>query len=96
MSKPTIKETLKSETSELVDRLRKERDEMKLQSHLLKAELKDEWQDIEGKWEKLERRLAEARHEAHESAEEIGAAIHLVVEEISNAYQRLRNRTNSN
>jgi cysteinyl-tRNA synthetase len=75
---------------QLVDRLRTERDELRVRAHLLKAELRDEWDVVEAKWEKLEPKLERLRDGAKESAGDVGAAISQLGEEIAHTYRRLR------
>ena len=74
----------------LVDELKQQRDELLLKIHLAKAEAKDEWEELEDKWQNLQQRLPEAHKTASESADNIGAALGLVAEEIGKAYKRLR------
>lgn len=74
----------------LVARLRQERDELRVRAHLLKAELRDEWDEAEQKWEHVESRLEHLGKGAKDSTEDIGAAISQVGEEIARAYRRMR------
>lgn len=75
---------------DLAARLRQERDELRVRAHLLKAELRDEWNDLERRWNHLEPRLERLREGARESAEDIGAAVQQLGEELVHAYRRLR------
>ena len=74
----------------LVKSLKTERDELRVQMHLLKAEAKDEWEEVEGHWVQLEGKLKKVGKGASESGEEIAAAGKQLAEEIGNAYQRIR------
>lgn len=85
-----MSDDLKDKAEQLVGRLRQERDELRVRAHLLKAELLDEWQEVESKWEHVELRLEHLRDGAKDSAEDIGAALSQVGEEITRAYRRLR------
>lgn len=81
----------KSESVEkLFAGLKEQRDELRLQMHLAKADLKEEWEGLERKWEHVESRLDAAGHEAKESAEDVGAALAQVGEEIGQAYKRIK------
>jgi len=80
----------RSDFDRLVDELETQRDELLLKIHLAKAEAKDEWEELESKWQNLQERLPEVRNAASESADDIGAALGLVGEEIGKAYKRLR------
>ncbi len=44
---------LKEELSEIKQRLATERDELRLKAHLFSAEVGEEWEDIEKKWDKF-------------------------------------------
>lgn len=76
--------------NKMVERLRQERDELRVRAHLLKAELRDEWDEVEGKWEHVESRLEHLAKNAKDSGEDIGAALSQVGEEIARAYRRMR------
>jgi len=71
--------------------LRQQRDELRLQMHLAKAEAREEWEELEKKWQHLETRLERAAGEAKASAENIGAAMETVTDELGAAYRRIRN-----
>jgi hypothetical protein len=77
---------------QVLDKLRQERDEIRLKLHLGKAELKDEWEALEKKWEHLETRMAEAAEGARETSREVGATFGVLSEEIGQAYRRIRAR----
>lgn len=81
-----------SRRREIMDKLRQERDELKLKAHLGKAELKDEWEALERKWERLEGRMEGAAEEAREASHEVGAAFGVLAEELGEAYRRIRAR----
>ncbi len=74
----------------VIETLKTERDELKLQAHLLKAEAKDEWHKLEKEWDNLELKLGHLKEGAKESAEDIGAAASQLADEIGAAYQRIK------
>ncbi len=92
MSEHPVLGRIRTEAEAVIGRLKTERDELALKSHLLKAELKDEWEETESKWRYMEKRFDHFRDDASESAHEIGDAIKKVGEEISEAYRKMRNR----
>ena len=59
---------------DLIGALRTQRDDLRVRLHLLKAELRDEFNDLEGKWEHLESRAGHLKDASQESAEDVGAA----------------------
>ncbi|HKK03024.1 MAG TPA: hypothetical protein VKA17_04450 [Gammaproteobacteria bacterium] len=81
-----------SRQQKAVEKLRQERDELRLQVHLGRAELQEEWQALEHKWETLEARLADAAGEAREASQDIGAAIGVLTDELGHAYRRIRDK----
>ena len=82
------------ETRETLEKMlasiKEQRDELKVQMHLGKAELKDEWEGLERKWEHIESRLDAVDKVASEAAEDVGAAVSVIAGEISEAYQRIK------
>lgn len=78
------------EFEELVEALRQQRDELRLQMHLAKAEAREEWEALEKRWETLEARMPQLKKAATDSAKEVAAGLELVADEIGKAYKRLR------
>jgi phage-related minor tail protein len=74
----------------LIANLRQQRDELRVQMHLAKADAQDEWQKLEKKWQQIEVKLERAGAEARESAGDVGTAVELVAKEIGRAYDRIR------
>ena len=83
-----------SETREsfdrLIENLKRERDELRVQLNLAKREIKDEWDALEEKWEALEPKLVAFGHEAKSASHQVGEAAELFAEEIADAYRKLR------
>jgi hypothetical protein len=85
--KPTSKPVL---TIKDIDSIRELRDELLLQAHLFKAELKDGWDEAEIQWHQLQKKLEPLRDAAQKSGLEVGFAVTLLAETLRNAYQELR------
>jgi chromosome segregation ATPase len=81
---------LDDKMEEVLKKLKTERDELRVQLHLLKAEAKEEWDDVEKRWEHLESRMKRVGDAAADSGGEIAAAGKQLTEEIGNAYKRIR------
>lgn len=81
-----------SRRQQVMDKLRQERDELRLKVHLGKAEFKEEWDALECKWEHLEGRMEGAAEEAREASREVGAAFGVLTDELGEAYRRIRAR----
>lgn len=72
--------------------LKQQRDELRVKLHLAKADAKDEWARLETQWEEMRPKLEAAREEAGKTAESVGAALNLAMEELKKGYERLRKR----
>ncbi|MCZ6867953.1 MAG: hypothetical protein O7G84_00445, partial [Gammaproteobacteria bacterium] len=68
------------------------RDELRVQIHLATMEAKDEWEELEKKWQQLEPRLAQAKDGIVETSRTVGAGLEVVAEELGAAYRRIRER----
>ncbi len=78
--------------SALVDRLRQERDELKLKARLGAAEVKEEWEELEEKWEGLKSRLGEIGEAAGEATDDVKAAVRMLADELKEGYAKIRSR----
>jgi hypothetical protein len=76
----------------MVDELKHERDEIALQIHLARAELRDEWQELEHKWEQMRRKGNEVLDAMDDSADEVWAAVLLLRDELKAGYRRIKDR----
>ncbi len=81
---------LKSTIDETIEILKQERDELRVQAHLAKAELKEEWENIEERLKTLYAKRDELAGAASEVAEDVGSAASLLVDEIKAGFERLR------
>lgn len=79
---------------DLIESLKQQRDELRVQMHLAKADAKDEWEALEKKFKHF---LAEAEAESkpvreavEDSAKGVGTAMELAGDELKKGYQRLR------
>ncbi len=76
--------------SNIIDDLKEERDELKLQIHLGKQEAKSELQALGKKLEELERRYEPLKDAAKETGENVWDAMQLVADEIKDGFHRIR------
>lgn len=81
---------LKEDYEERVRRLTAQRDELRLQAHLFGMEAKQQWQMAEQKWTHLRAKAKVVGAEASHSGGEIKEALEVVMEEIGDAYERIR------
>jgi hypothetical protein len=83
---------MSDEFEKLWQKIRTQRDELRVQGHLAKAELEDEWLELELKWETAEKNLQHLKSEAKETSGEWKASAKVVMEELSSAYDRIKQR----
>lgn len=76
--------------SSLVDEAKRQRDEIRVQLHLAKAEAKDEWERLETQFDHVRGKLQVVGREAGKAAEDVGAALRLAVQELLHGYERVR------
>ena len=81
---------LQSRIQEEMESLRQLRDELKLQLELGRAEARDKWQDLEGRWGHLEAKARQLRDASKDELAEVGEATKLLAEEIRDGYRKLR------
>jgi len=74
----------------LLERLEQERDELKMKFGLAKLEAREEWQELQGKVERLRGRLKVLGEEADDAGDDVGAALEMLGEEIREGFQRIR------
>jgi hypothetical protein len=72
----------KARASEMIEELKKQRDELKVKLHLAKLEAGDEWEVLEAKLAKLESKARELGEATGEASQNVGAAMKLLGQEI--------------
>ena len=78
------------ELHELSDALKQARDELRVDMHLAKAEIRDDWEELERQWEHFRQKMQRVGHEAVEAGEDVGEATSLLGSELKKGYQRIR------
>ena len=78
------------DSDDLVESLTRDRDELRLQFHLFKSEVRDEWAEVEQKSANFHRQASVTSAAAGEAAGEIGAAVGLLGEETRAGYRKIR------
>ena len=82
----------KDDLAKIAAKLRAERDELRVQMHLATMEAKEEFEELEKKWQRFEPKLAEAKDEVVETSRTVGAGLEVIAEELGAAYRRIRER----
>jgi predicted nucleic acid-binding Zn-ribbon protein len=78
------------ELKDLEQALAQARDELRVDIHLAKADIRDDWEELERQWEHFKQKMKRVGHEAAEAGEDIGEATSLLGAELRNGYRRLR------
>ncbi len=73
-----------------LDNLASVRDELLLQSHLFKAELKDRWHEAEARWQDIQNEARAAKTAIDHSRTELGAAASLAADALRETYEDFR------
>ena len=80
----------KQRIDEMIETLKRQRDELALKVHLGKADAKDEWDKLEKKLAELKVQAAPIGGAVGDAAKGVGAALELAGEEIKKGYDRIR------
>jgi len=84
--------TMKIEFDNLLEKLKVERDELKLKLHLASMEAKEEFEEADKHWVTLKNKAAEIADDSKETSEEFIAKAKIVGEELKEAYSRISKR----
>ena len=74
---------------DIVESLKQQKDEIKLQIHLARAEARDEWPELEKKFDDFKIKADSLRKEAGETTGDVTEAAKLVGEEIKHGFDRM-------
>ena len=80
-----------SEHKSFFEKLKTTRDELKVKTHLLEMDIKQEWDDLETKWNKLSQEFEPTRHTTEKVGDNIASATKLLLEEIEKGYKKIKN-----
>ncbi|HEY5715421.1 MAG TPA: hypothetical protein VIS54_03345 [Psychromonas sp.] len=83
---------MKEDFDKLVDKLKAERDTLKLKIHLGSMEAKAEFEEAEKKWHQVKMKASEISDDAVETSEEYISKAKVVGEELKEAYSRIAKR----
>jgi hypothetical protein len=76
----------------LIEGLKQQRDAIKVQLHLGKAEVLQEWEELEKKLEHLRAKAAVVGAETQAASRDVFEAVKLLADEIGRGYERIRKR----
>ena len=75
---------------DIFESLKQQKDEIKLQIHLARAEARDEWPELEKKFNELMSKADAIRKEAGDASGDVVEAAKLVADEIKHGFERIR------
>ena len=82
--------TIKNDISETLEGLRREREQLSLKVHLAGMEVRDEWQELEEKWEAFTSKNRNLYREVEPALDDISASLSLLAEELKAGYKKIR------
>lgn len=82
----------KDDLKNLNETIKTYRDEVRVQMHLAREDVKDEWDDLEEYWERFRRKLDDIAHDAEDTSQEARKSAKALGDDLKRGYDRLRNR----
>lgn len=83
---------IQDELKKLSEKIKQYRDEARVQVHLAREDVKDEWDDLEKDWERFRSKLDHILHDAEDVSKEALQTAHKLGEDLRTGYQNIRNR----
>lgn len=83
---------IKEEFESLLEKIKMERDEIKLKLHLASMEAREEFEDADKQWSHVKVKAAEIASDTKETSEEFIAKARIVGEELRETYRRINQR----
>lgn len=78
----------------VMEELKTHRDEINVRMHLARADLRDEWEELEDKFSYAESKFKRLKKEGSEAADDVHKAFDVISEELGDAYKRIKDRLN--
>ncbi len=84
----SLQEQLKS----LSEKIRQYRDEARVQLHLAKEDVRDEWDDLEKDMERFRNKMDSILHDADDASQEAKQTLQKLGEDLKTGYQNIREK----
>lgn len=81
---------LKDDLNTIKEELKTQRDLLLLKIHLAKSDVKDEWQELEQKWENFCARNEQFNQELHETADSVSDDLKYLGQDLQEGYSRIK------
>ena len=79
-----------SRLEELIESVKRQRDELALRIHLGQAEAKDEWAQLQKRLAQLEEKAAPIRGVVDDTSKSVGSSLELAAQDIKKGFERIR------
>jgi chromosome segregation ATPase len=86
----SIDEQIINKFEQLSRELQTDRDKIKLQLHLLNMDAKEDWNELEKKYEQFKAKSSTVSGVAEDSAGNVAEALKLVADELHEGYKRIK------
>lgn len=81
---------LREEVVEIQEKLAQERDHLRVKAHLLKAELRDEWEEAEKNWQSFESKATRLAKTGRDSADDVAESVKHLGLELKQAFKKFK------
>ncbi len=81
---------MKKKYKKIYKKLKKERDELILQNHLMQAELGDKWEATEEQWSRFKSKFSTIKKGAEEAGSDVVSGFSALGHEIKDAYKDIK------
>ncbi|MBQ0832197.1 hypothetical protein [Marinobacter sp.] len=83
---------VQEEFKTLSDKIKQYRDEARVQLHLARQDVKDEFNDLEQEWDKFRTRFDEVMNDASEASQEARQTAKKLGEDLKSGYKKIRDK----
>ncbi|MAZ05931.1 hypothetical protein [Marinobacter sp. SS8-8] len=84
--------SIQEELRRLSEKVKEYRDEARVQLHLAREDVKDEWDDLEQDWDRFRTRIDQVLHDAENATQEARQTARKLGEDLKTGYQNIRNK----
>ena len=87
-----MSKSMEDSLAQIIEKLKTERDELRVKAHLAKMEAQEEWEALESKWQDLESRMNQIGSETKDTSRNFLEASESLAHELADAFRHFRNR----
>tara|TARA_R110000822_G_scaffold62010_1_gene152977 strand:+ start:242 stop:535 length:294 start_codon:yes stop_codon:yes gene_type:complete len=91
-SEEVLEMSIQEELRRLSEKVKEYRDEARVQLHLAREDVKDEWDDLEQDWDRFRTRIDQVLHDAENATQEARQTARKLGEDLKTGYQNIRNK----